>query len=178
MHKIRMTTGLAALATASMLVAVVAGQPQHRSATLDDILQELRSLRADLADQSSASLRVQALVARVSLQEQRLKALSQQASDAAAAAASTTRARESQEQQLAELDTLVGRDDLPPSMTPDMLEGEIELVKRELERLQAREMAENAQRDELAGLLLAEESRWIELNERLDAVERALPTIR
>src|SRR5262245_26659226 len=54
---------------------VTYGQAERSSATLDDLLSEIRGLRADLGQQSSATLRTQLLVARLTLQEQRINAL-------------------------------------------------------------------------------------------------------
>jgi len=171
-----LSTGLlTGLAAAFILGAVVAGQPQRPPATLDDLLQEVRGLRADLAQQSTASLRVQALVARVSLQEQRLKALSLQFAEADAAAASAADARESQERHLAELENLLDQDLLPGGVTREMLQAERESGRRELVRLQTLEMRSTSRREELSGLLTAEEARWMDLNSRLDALEQGPP---
>jgi hypothetical protein len=57
---------------------VGSGQAQRSPATLDDLLTEIRGLRADLSQQSSASFRTQLLVARLTLQEQRINALAGQ----------------------------------------------------------------------------------------------------
>jgi hypothetical protein len=50
---------------AVLVVAVASGQAQRSPATLDDLLTEIRGLRADLSQQSGASLRTQLLVARL-----------------------------------------------------------------------------------------------------------------
>ena len=44
-----------------------------RAATLDDLLEELRAFRSELKDSPATSLRAQLLLARLQLQEQRVK---------------------------------------------------------------------------------------------------------
>jgi chromosome segregation ATPase len=64
-----------------MMTALTYGQFRQGPATLDDVLVELRGIRADLAETSSASVRSQVLVARLQLQEQRINGLMRQISD-------------------------------------------------------------------------------------------------
>jgi len=62
------------------IAAVVAGQsarvaPSTTTASLDDLLAEVRELRAEIHQAAGASIRTQLLVARLQLQEQRLNAV-------------------------------------------------------------------------------------------------------
>lgn len=60
------------------LTALASAQMRQGPASLDDVLVELRGIRADLAETSSASVRSQLLVARLQLQEQRINGLMRQ----------------------------------------------------------------------------------------------------
>ena len=60
---LRQTTLVALLAI--LVVAVASGQAQRSPATLDDLLAEMRALRADLSESSAVSTRALLLAARV-----------------------------------------------------------------------------------------------------------------
>jgi len=70
---------LAAAAVAG--AAVVSGQSPRGAATLDDVVTEIRALRADLKQSTRAGTEMQLLTARLSLQEQRIAVLSNQRND-------------------------------------------------------------------------------------------------
>jgi hypothetical protein len=61
--------------------ALVSAQMRQGPASLDDVLVELRGIRADLAETSSASVRAQLLMARLQLQQQRIFGLARQMGD-------------------------------------------------------------------------------------------------
>src|SRR3954452_3139726 len=66
----------------ALLGSAVSGQARRSPATLDDLLSELKGLRADLSQSSAASVRVQLLTARLTLQEQRVNTISRQLQEA------------------------------------------------------------------------------------------------
>jgi chromosome segregation ATPase len=66
------------LLTVLVSTTLVSGQIRQGPASLDDVMVELRGIRADLAETSSASVRSQLLVARMQLQEQRIYGLMRQ----------------------------------------------------------------------------------------------------
>ncbi len=63
---------------AVLFTALASAQFRQGPATLDDVVTELRGIRADLAETSSASVRAQLLLARLQLQEQRINGLMRQ----------------------------------------------------------------------------------------------------
>jgi chromosome segregation ATPase len=69
------------IAVAVGFSAFVSGQIRQGPASLDDVLVELRGIRADLAETSSASVKAQLLVARLQLQQQRIYGLMRQIGD-------------------------------------------------------------------------------------------------
>jgi len=72
---------LAAALVAVVLTTLASGQIRQGPASLDDVVAELRGIRADLAETSSASVRSQLLLARLQLQEQRIYGLMRQLAD-------------------------------------------------------------------------------------------------
>jgi hypothetical protein len=72
---------LAVALVAIALSTLTYGQFRQGPASLDDVVAELRGIRADLAETSSASVRSQILLARLQLQEQRITGLMSQISD-------------------------------------------------------------------------------------------------
>jgi len=58
------------------------GQTSRPTATLDDLLAEVRGLRAEINQVAAAGIRAQLLVTRLSLQEQRVRTLADQLAEA------------------------------------------------------------------------------------------------
>jgi chromosome segregation ATPase len=69
------------IALAIGFTAFASAQMRQGPASLDDVLVELRGIRADLAETSSASVRAQLLMARLQLQQQRIFGLARQMGD-------------------------------------------------------------------------------------------------
>jgi chromosome segregation ATPase len=154
------------------VVGVVSGQSQRSPATLDDLLAEMRGLRTDLNQSSSASVRTQLLVARLTLQEQRINALAGQLDNARRALSSKQGDPESPIVRLKRFEDAV--------QIPGPPEAQVEM-ERMLPRLRAdaalwqrEEQALRSQENELSVLLATEQNRWIDFNSRLDDLERAL----
>jgi hypothetical protein len=78
---LRTTTVSAVVIIAVFFTAFLSGQMRQGPASLDDVVHELRGIRADLAETSSASVRSQLLVARLQLQGQRIDGLLRQLYD-------------------------------------------------------------------------------------------------
>ena len=66
------------IALAAGFSALVSAQLRQGPASLDDVIVELRGIRADLAETSSASVKAQLLMARLQLQQQRIFGLARQ----------------------------------------------------------------------------------------------------
>lgn len=147
--------GLALLA----MGAAALGGPQRENgpgATLGDVVRQLEALRGDLRETAAGQLRLQTLVTRVLVQEQRLRSVTERLDEANH-----------------ELDDLrlerQAADRLASQFDPDTVHAARAAQLREREqRLQARAR-------EYADRIADEQARWAELNARLDAAERALP---
>jgi chromosome segregation ATPase len=153
-------------------VSAAAQAPRPPVATLDDVVRELRELRADVRATSRATVRVHALVARVTLQEQRLKALSEQLRAASTDVEHANAARVDQERRLTQLEEAQSSD--ATRAERQSLEDAIKQLRPELAATRERESQLRARALELSGLVAAEQARWVEFNQRLDALEDAL----
>jgi hypothetical protein len=152
---------------------VVSGQSQRTPATLDDLLTEIRGLRADLSQQSGASVRTQLLVARLSLQEQRINALAGQLNETRRALGSKQGDPDSPVIRLKRFEDAVQIRTAPPDALIEM-ERMLPRLRQDATIWQREEAALRSQENEISVLLATEQNRWSEFNSRLDELERAL----
>ena len=157
---------------AVLIVGVVSGQGQRSPATLDDLLSELRGLRADLNTSVGTTTRAQVIVGRLQVQEQRVASLGRELVEVQndLRAAMQQRQRTSgmvaaMKQRLEGGAVVLDRE----SYTRDIAE-----VDSRLLRERQREDDLRYRETELLNMLVTEQGRWIELSSRLDDVERAL----
>lgn len=162
------------LATMVVGVAFASGQPRARVATLDDLLAELRALRADMNTTAEASMQVQVLVARATLQERRLEALSKQHREAQDELEKAEAMRSTERGRLEQFEEGLQGGRLPPGVPIHEVDNIIATLRdNTLPQLLERERRLSRRVGDLAGALAREESRWTELNARLDEIERA-----
>ena len=164
-----------ATAVAGFLVGVaafVSAQAERKAATLDDLLAEMQGLRADLGRTSNATIRMQLLIARLSLQEQRIAVLSNQRADVSARLAAAVRERVEVETRVKNLQNAI------PGANLQMREEIESALKSESQLLSQRLEAERQlglQETDLTGMIESERGRWQDFNVRLDELERSLP---
>ena len=156
-----MRRGLAiAVCSVLLVVGSVQGQQQRGSASLDDLLSELRALRVDMNRSAAASIRAQVLAARLTLQEGRLSSAAQQLADV--------------RRQLAEsrLRLAPSTDQIRPALeTNSQILAPLRHTVREEEQ-RTRELREQEAR--LSRLIESEETRWTDFQSRLDEMDRVL----
>jgi hypothetical protein len=153
-----------------VLTAAAAAQTT-RTATMDDLVAEIRALRADLNQTSSVSVRTQLLVARLQLQEQRIASVGKQLLDVQSELTRLETGNAVMRSQIKEQDTVVSR--MPPEQRQSM-EKEFVQMRALWEGSLQREQTLRAQASEMAAALATEQSRWSEFNDRIDALERSL----
>jgi chromosome segregation ATPase len=166
--------GSGILATA--LCVVAAGQarpaPAPGAAPQDELLVELRALRADLNQAIGASIRSQLLVARLQLQEQRVGSVARQLAEVQERASGVESGLLRRIAQLKSIEQPATG--LPAEQVQEMervipqMRSELELERRRLADLRTQEAS-------LSGQLSEAQSRWSEFNDRLDELERMLP---
>ena len=163
---------------AVLLVAVTggaAGQQRpapSQAATLDDLLQEVRALRAELKDTSAASLRAQLLLARLQLQEQRINTVWRQLSEVEDKLQAGQKEGAAPEQIFKLLGIEPGADP-PAHMAPV-----VEMFKSQMAAAEKSNSDLKMRQAELMQLMTNEQSRWTALNAELEALERALTPVR
>jgi hypothetical protein len=154
-----------------------AAQSRTGPATLDDLLSEIRGLRADLATSSNATLRTQMLVARIQIQEQRVNTTFRQLTDVQNEMAGVKQMVALNEGQLKqaehELETTVGNDRVAAELAFADVQRRIGPVLAQF-RQRAQELT--TRQDELLNQFSTDQVRWNDFNDRLDALERSLQT--
>jgi chromosome segregation ATPase len=142
------------------VVGGVAGQAQRPSATLDDLVAEVRAMRGEINRAATASMRTQLLTARMTLQELRLSTAAQQLANV--------------RQQLADsrIRLAPSTDQIKPAMeTNSQILAPLRYTVQQEQRRTQELRNEEA---ELMRLVESEEERWADFNARLDDVERSL----
>lgn len=164
-----------ATAVAGFLVvvaAIVSAQTERKAATLDDLLGEMQGLRADLGRTAHATMRMQLLIARLSLQEQRIAVLANQRADVSARLAAAVRERVEIETRVKNLQNAIPGASLQQREEIEgALKGESQLLSQRLEA----ERQLGLQETDLTGMIESERGRWQDFNVRLDELERSLP---
>jgi len=158
---------------ALVVVSVISGQSQRSPATMDDLLLEMRGLRADLAQSSSGSLRAQLVMGRAQVQEQRMAALRRELIDIQFQLRVATQQRERTDALALDVEQGIRSGNLGTDRIRQ-LERELADVKDRLVREQRLEQELRYKEGELATTLATEQNRWSDFNSRLDELERAL----
>jgi len=148
----------------------VSGQTARPVATLDDLIAEVRGLRAEINDVAAAGIRAQLLVARLSLQEQRIRILADRATEARRIAKSSGADHRARSAHLKSVEDSL-RDGTASSTTSGAFDAMLGHLREDVDRSGREEQA-------LLKALSAEEKLWIDINSRLDRIERELPTTR
>lgn len=145
-----------------------AGQPARTQ--MDELLAEVRALRADLDRAAAASMRGQLLGMRLQLQEQRITAIARQLSDVQQRLRENAQAR----------GALQGSMKMLAGMKDDDSPGNAEAMKffagpfkQQLAGLDASDAELKAEETQLMGQLHDEQNRWSTFNGQIEEMERA-----
>ena len=165
------------LAAVLMVVVMASAQTPRQAASTDTavveaLTAEIRALRAELAESARAGLRLQLLTARMQAQEQRIIYLDRQRAEAAARRVNMEQERDemaAQTQRFSanELSAL-------PNDQRKVFEFMMGDTKRRLADQDRQLQQAQADENEAANALSQEQSRWGDLNTRLDDLERSL----
>jgi hypothetical protein len=149
------------------------GQAQRGPATLDDLVAEIRGLRADLKASAATTTRTQLLSARLSLQEQRISVLANQRADVTARLAVATRLRVDSERQMQGFEETGPRNE-SVGIPRAELEAAAKVTRQMLVQNREAEQLLRTQETDLSAQIAAEQNRWQDFNNRLDELERSL----
>jgi len=152
---------------------VASGQAQRQPASLDDLLNEISGLRADLRQTTRATAQMQLLTARLQLHEQRLAVWSNQRNDVSTRLALATRLRSEAERQNQVFEENKGRNQ-EIGISRDELEAQQRFFKANFDQQRDAERQLQAQESQLAAEIANEQNRWQDFNGRLDELERSL----
>ncbi len=148
-----------------------AGQPPAVARTpMDELLAEVRGLRADLARGSAASQRGQLLGMRLQLQEQRITALARQISDVQQQLRTNAQTRAAL---LGPLKMFAGMKDETSPDKADGFSAFLAPMKQQLAALDKSDAELKAEETHLTGQLSDEQSRWNVFNSQIEELERS-----
>ena len=173
-HRIAIAGTVAVL----LLAAAVSGQGRQPATPADELLAEVRALRAEVNNAARAGMRAQLLGMRLQLQEQRIGVVSRQLTEV------QERLRANQQAQAtlaAQLKMFSGMGLEDPAKEDEAAEGFGHILapfkghQAELERTDQRLKSEEA---DLQRLLAAEQSRWAGFNAQIEELERAAAAAR
>jgi hypothetical protein len=168
-----MRTKLIALGLLVAGAVAASGQAQRQPATLDDLLAEIRGLRADLRQTTRASTQMQLLTARLQLQEQRISVLANQRADVMARLAVESRLRADAEARVKTFEENATRNELLAIPRAE-LDAMLGIERRTFNQHRDSEQQLRAQESDLSTQIAAEQNRWQDFNNRLDELERSL----
>jgi len=142
------------------------------SPRLDDLLNEIRGLRADLRQTTRASTQRQLLTARLQLQEQRIAVLANQRADVTARLAVESRLRADAEGRVQTFDEEKTTNESVGIPRAELVAME-KHFKSEYDQHRAAESQLRTQESDLSAQIAAEQNRWQDFNNRLDELERS-----
>jgi hypothetical protein len=165
------------LAAVLMVVAMASAQAPRQpasteTAVVEALTAEIRALRAELAESARTGLRLQLLTARIQAQEQRIIYLDRQRAEAAARRVNMEQLRNdvvAQQRSFSATELSALPNDQRRDFEFMMADAKRRLADRD-RLLQQAQVDEN----EAVNALAQEQSRWGDLNTRLDDLERSL----
>lgn len=159
------------LSTAVVLKAQVQTKPP--SSPMEDVLTEIRGLRAEINRAAETSLRAQLLVARLQLQEQRIDAAARQLADVQ----ERLRANERVRTPLMAAPWLKALEDEQAKRSaenPQEQDFIVGMFRGQLEEIEKTDRELKERHAYLTKLLTDEQSRWTAFNSRLEDLERTV----
>jgi hypothetical protein len=142
-------------------------------APFEELLTEVRGLRAEVNQAASASIRAQLIVARLQLQEQRINVVAGQLAEVRRLITTLESGQIPLTAELKRIDDSARTGNVPPE-EQKRLEMNLGTLKAQLAQMQRQERQLRLQETELSSQLTSEQGRWIDFNSRLDDIERQL----
>jgi hypothetical protein len=150
-----------------------AAQPAPARTQMDELLAEVRAIRADLDRAAATSLRGQLLGMRLQLQEQRISTIARQLSDVQQRLRDNAQTRASM---LGPLKMFAGMKEPGQPEKPDeanMMKMFLGPLKEQLAALDKSDAELKAEESMLTGQLHDEQNRWTAFNAQIEEMERA-----
>jgi len=162
--------GVFAVAFVAVLMAQNAAAPSQRT-QMDELLAEVRAIRADLDRAAAASTRGQLLGMRLQLQEQRITSLSRQLSEVQDRLRGNAQTRAAigpfikMMMEQSDKDPAANKSDEAKTFNP---------FRGQMEALEKNDVDLRAEEANLLNQLQSEQSRWLGFNAQIEELERAL----
>jgi chromosome segregation ATPase len=167
---------LCVVAIVGALSRVPAAQQPAPPDVMSALLQEVHGLRVAMEQSAAIAPRVQLTLSRLNIEEQRIAQLSAQVDRArqelTSLGLSLTKMADTIDQEEKRLPTVADE------QQRRQIEADIRGLKQELKGQTASEQAARTRENDAAQTLASEQGRWIELNARLDELERLMAPIR
>jgi chromosome segregation ATPase len=163
-------TLIAPLLLGTAVLASAQTTAPSRPATLDDVVSEIRAMRADMQKMQEASLRAQLLVARLQVEEQRIAGLGRELAEIDEQIRGLEAARNPFMSKM--LKELTEKPAEPGE--PDMFAG----LRAQLEKVENGDPVLKERQVSLSRLLADEQARWAAFNAQLEALEREFPVVK
>jgi chromosome segregation ATPase len=160
----------------ALLVTAVAasrGHAQESQSILPALLTEVRGLRAAMEQMASAGPRVQLALGRLQLQEQRINTLVRRLETIRDNLATAQREVAAHQGQLTQFEGVL-RGNSTPAEERASVEHMVSTFKSSLAVASAEVQRLTAEETTVAGEITSEQARWMDFNQRLEELERAL----
>src|SRR5688500_5025833 len=154
----------------TVVTAQTARAADSSEASVNALVAEVRALRAELAQAAQRTARVQLLLGRVQMQEQRIAYLDSQRAQIAGRLGDQTDVVTGVRQRVQQLEN-GGCDGVPERQECDQM---LRQMRQDLEAQAAIEIRLRAQENDILNSLATEQGRWTDFNSRLDELERTL----
>jgi len=154
---------------AGVITAQAPRSADTSEAAVSALVSEIRALRGQLTESSQRGLRLQMLMGRIQMQEQRIAYLDRQRSEVTAKLSDQMSNVMRMRTQIQMVGT--GCD---PSVERRECENHMRAVKQELATQEAAEQRLRAQEADLETAVSTEQGRWSDFNARLDELDRSL----
>jgi chromosome segregation ATPase len=168
--------GVAGACVVALLAASrlpVAGQDaRNREDVLQALLTEVRGLRLAIEQMTTAAPRVQLVMGRLQIQEQRLNASRRRLDDVRDGIAAAERESADARDRMAMMEETLPRVADPAER--DSISVQMKMTKAGMAQKAADIQRLREQEAELTGVVASEESRWTDISQRLDELERSL----
>jgi chromosome segregation ATPase len=135
-----------------------------------ELLVEVRGLRAAMERAATVGARVQLLVARIQLQEQRIAELSRRVTSLR----SELRSAEQEAAQIGGMSKMLEEDNRLPPEAREHLGNQLVMMKSQLATIEKRRLDLSQEEAFVTQQLAEEQGRWTAINEQLDQLERSL----
>jgi chromosome segregation ATPase len=155
-------------------VSIIAAQTTTSDtggSAVNQLLAEVRGLRAEVNQAASASIRAQLLVARLQLQEQRLNVLAGKLSDVRRLISTLQTGQMPAAAEQKRLEDASRSSSFSTEQQQDF-QAQLAAMKAQVAQMQAQEEQLRLQETDLSGQLSSERDHWIDFNSRLDELER------